>query len=99
MDFQVGLTDEAIADLAGIVAFIAKDDPAAAERVGLELLALAESLNHLPNRGAPVAGRSDMRRIFRWKFAIYYRVKTAERRVEVLRIWDGRQAPWTLRLP
>ena len=99
MDFQVGLTDEAIADLAGIVAFIAKDDCIAAERVGLELLALAESLKHLPNRGAPVSGRTDLRRIFRWKFAIYYRVKMAERRVEVLRIWDGRQVPWTLRLP
>lgn len=99
MDFRVGLTDEAIADLAGIVSFVAKDSPAAAERVGSALLEMAESLNRFPHRGAPLQGRPDMRRIFKWRFAIYYRVKDAERSVEVLRIWDGRQAPWTLRLP
>jgi len=40
-----------------------------------------------------------MRKILRWKYAIYYRIKPTERYVEVLRIWDGRQAPWKLRLP
>jgi plasmid stabilization system protein ParE len=40
-----------------------------------------------------------MRKVFRWSYAIYYRVKAHERRVEVLRIWDARQAPWKLKLP
>jgi toxin ParE1/3/4 len=99
MDFQVGLTDEAIADLGSIAEFIARDSAEAAERVGLELLATAESLRLFPNRGVAVKGRSDMRKIFRWSYAIYYRVKVAERRVEVLRIWDVRQDPMKLKLP
>jgi toxin ParE1/3/4 len=99
MDFQVGLTDEAIADLAGIVEFIAHDSAEAAERVGLELLATAESLHNLPHRGAAVKGRSDMRKVFRWSYAIYYRIKPRERRVEVLRIWDARRDPLRLKLP
>ena len=99
MDFQVGLTEEAIADLGNIAEFIARDSPETAEQVGLELLATAESLRLFPNRGVVVKERSDMRKVFRWSYAIYYRVKVAERRVEVLRIWDVRQDPLKLSLP
>jgi plasmid stabilization system protein ParE len=99
MDYQVGLTDEALADLRGIAEFIARQSPRMAERVGGELLDVAESLAEFPNRGVPVKGRSEMRKVFRWSYAIYYRVKAHERRVEVLRIWDARQAPWKLKLP
>ena len=70
-----------------------------AERVGGEVLDVAESLVELPKRGVPVKGRLEMRKDFRWSYAIYYRVKEPERRVEVLRIWDARQAPWKLKLP
>lgn len=99
MDFKVGLTDESIADLRGIVGFISEQSPEAAQRVGLELIAAAESLTRFPDVGAPVRARPDMRKIVRWKYVIYYRIKPAERCVEVLRIWDGRRAPWKLRLP
>lgn len=99
MDFKVGLTDEAIADLRRIVEFVAEQSPEAALHVGTELIAVAESLAFFPHRGVPVRERNGMRKILRWKYAIYYRVKPAEQYVEVLRIWDGRQAPWKLRLP
>ena len=99
MDYQVGLTDEALADLRGIAEFIARQSPRIAERVGGELLDVAESLAEFPNRGVPVKGRPAMRKVFRWSYAIYYRVMESERRVEVLRIWDARQAPWKLKLP
>jgi plasmid stabilization system protein ParE len=98
MEFQVRLTDEAIADLRGIVQLIAEKSPEAAQRVGGELIAATESLTSLPDRGARVAARRDMRKILRWKYVIYYRVKSSDRVVEVLRIWDGRRAPWSLDL-
>lgn len=99
MDYQVGLTDEALADLRGIVEFIALQNGSAAERVGRELLEQAESLTAFPQRGAPVPGRPDMRKVFRWSYVIYYRVRPEVRRVDVLRIWDARQAPWRLHWP
>jgi toxin ParE1/3/4 len=99
MDFKVGLTDEAIADLKGIVEHVARDSAEAAAYVGNELIATAESLSILPHRGAPVKERSDMRKLFRWHYAIYYRVKEPERQVEILRVWDMRRAPEELVLP
>lgn len=99
MDFKVGLTDEAIADLRSITEYIARDSAEAAAHVGHELIATAESLTILPHRGAPVKERRTMRKLFRWHYAIYYRVKESERRVEVLRIWDTHRDPSELMLP
>ncbi|MDO8543705.1 MAG: type II toxin-antitoxin system RelE/ParE family toxin [Opitutaceae bacterium] len=99
MDFKVGLTDEALADLRSIVEYIARDSAEASSYVGNELIATAESLSVLPHRGAPVKERGDMRKVFRWHYAIYHRVKEAERRVEVLRVWDTRRDPRELVLP
>lgn len=48
MDYQVGLTDEALADPRGIAEFIARQSPRMAERVGGEVLDVAESLVELP---------------------------------------------------
>lgn len=53
MGWQVAITDATDADLANIVAFLAQKSPAAAERIGLELVELIFSLDQLPHRGAP----------------------------------------------
>lgn len=63
MDFKVGLTDEAIADLRSITEYIARDSAEAAAHVGHELIATAESLTILPHRGAPVKERRTMRKL------------------------------------
>lgn len=99
MDYKVGLTDEAIANLKSISEYIARDSAEAAAYVGNELIATAESLSFLPHRGAPVKERSNMRKVFQWHYAIYYRVKESERQVEVLRIWDMKRDPRELVLP
>jgi plasmid stabilization system protein ParE len=44
MDFQVLITDAAVADLEQIVAFVAEYDPAAARRLGAKLIAAGLSL-------------------------------------------------------
>ena len=53
MDYRVILSKQSRRDLGTIARYIAQDNPPAAERVGAELVGLAESLNMLPLRGAP----------------------------------------------
>src|SRR5690606_34008609 len=63
MGWQVAITDEADADLGNVVAFLAQKNPAAAERIGLELVDVIFSLDQMPNRGAPVRKRPGLRKI------------------------------------
>lgn len=51
MDYRVILSKPALRDLGVIARYIARDNPAAAERVGMDLVHLAESLAVLPRRG------------------------------------------------
>ena len=51
MDYRVILSRPALRDLREIARYIAQDNPSAAERVGLELVRLAESLAVMPRRG------------------------------------------------
>lgn len=57
MDYKVILRQGAIDDLAEIVAYISRDDPQAAQRVGNRLVAAAESLAAMPYRGKAMRGR------------------------------------------
>ncbi len=99
MGWQVALSDEADADLANVVAFLAQKNPAAAERIGLELVDLIFSLDQLPHRGAPVRKRPTLRKIAHRHYLVIYRVNETVCRVEIIRIWDNRQDPVRLRLP
>jgi plasmid stabilization system protein ParE len=101
MDYKVGLTEEARDDLAVAVRFIAVDgqNPEAALRLGIELLDAALSLSLFPRRGAPVRRRPGMRKLSHRYWLIFYQVNEAEKRVEIVRIWDGRKNPAELRLP
>jgi toxin ParE1/3/4 len=53
MDFRVEITDPAIADLAEIVSYIARDNPTAATALGNNLLDAALSLADTPHKGSP----------------------------------------------
>jgi plasmid stabilization system protein ParE len=99
MGWQVALTDEAETDLERVVAFLARKNPSAAERIGLELVALLFALDQLPNRGAPVRKRPGLRKLAHRHYLIIYRVDESASRVKILRIWDNRQDPAKLRLP
>ncbi len=101
MDYKVGLTEEARNDLGAAVRFIAEEgrNPEAALRLGNELLDAALSLALFPRRGSPVRRRPGMRKLSHRYWLIFYQVNEAERWVEIVRIWDGRKDPATLRLP
>jgi plasmid stabilization system protein ParE len=54
MGFKVAFTKPAITDLEGLVSFIARDNPPAAERFGYEIVSKAETLESFPLRGRVV---------------------------------------------
>ncbi len=97
MVYRVILSAQAVRDLEQIVRFLARRNPSAAEKLGNALLDDALTLAHLPNRGGLLRDRPNYRRIVHppW-FVIIYRVKEANRQVEVARIWDARQNPASL---
>ncbi len=99
MGWHVALTDEALGDLEQVVAFLAQQSPAAAERLGLELVALIFSLEELPNRGAHVRARPVLRKLVHRHYLVIYRVNDAAGLVEIVRVWDNRRDPARLRLP
>jgi len=99
MGWRVALTDEAEADLGNLVAFLAQKSPVAAERIGLELVAVIFSLDLLPQRGAPVRNRPTLRKLAHRHYLIIYRLNEPLGFVEIIRIWDGRLDPQKLRLP
>lgn len=99
MGYQIGLTEEAQADLGAVVRFLARQSPEAAERIGHELLDAALTLTFFPRRGAPVRRRPGMRKLTHRHYLIFYQVNETAAQVEVVRIWDGRQNPAALRLP
>ncbi|MCC6414365.1 MAG: type II toxin-antitoxin system RelE/ParE family toxin [Opitutaceae bacterium] len=99
MGWRVALTDEADADLGKVVAFLAQKSSSAAERIGLELVALIFQLDQFPQRGAPVRQRPGLRKLAHRHYLIIYRANEAARLIEIVRIWDNRQDPIKLRLP
>lgn len=99
MGYQVGLTEEAQTDLGAVVRFLAEQSPEAAARIGHELLDAALTLTVFPRRGASVRRRPGLRKLTHRHYLIFYQVNEAAGQVEIVRIWDGRQNPASLRLP
>lgn len=100
MVYKVVITSRANDDLRQVVRFLASKSPSAAERLGFRLLAMAQTLAVMPNRGLRVRKRRHVRRIPCGKWhAIYYRVREETGTIEILRYWDGRRDPRGLSLP
>ncbi len=99
MGWQVALTEQAETDLENAIAFLAKKNPAAAERIGLELVDVIFSLDHLPTRGALVRKRPGLRKLVHRHYLVIYRVNEGAALVEIIRLWDNRQNPSRLRIP
>jgi len=89
MDFRVEITDPAIADLAGIVSYIARDNPDAAAALGHNLLDAALSLQLTPHKGSPYRKLAGVRKVSLPPIRIFYRVRKKRRVVEILRFWHS----------
>lgn len=97
MDYQVILSRPSLRDLGEIARYIARDSPTAAERVGLELLRLAESLTVLPRRGGQLKARPGVRRLVHEPYLVTYRIDETQRIVYVLRFWHAKRDPQSWR--
>ena len=91
MAFQVCVTEIANDDLAALVRFITRDNPAAAERFGSALIEKLKLLREQPLLGRVVPERADpqLREIIHRPYRIIYRVNEQSKTVEVLRFWHG----------
>ena len=79
-------TDEAVGQLEAIVTYIFVLNPAAAQKLGEKLVALADSLEDFPNRGRDVGGgKREMTSV--WPYIMRYRVDGD--RIVILRIRHG----------
>jgi plasmid stabilization system protein ParE len=86
MDYRVILSRPALRDLGGIARYISQDNPTAAERVGLELVRLAESLAVMPRRGGQLRARPGVRRLVSEPYLVTYRIDETQRdRIEDVR--------------
>jgi len=82
-------SDRALRDLNGIDAYIADDDPVAAERWVDKLVAAAERAVVLPNSGQAVRekGREHLKQILVRTYRIVYRFD--DKRVEIVTVFEG----------
>ena len=91
MGFKIVFTKPAIADLEGLVTFIARDDPQAAEQFGYAIVAKAEKLDEFPliGRVVPEFKIETIREIIHRPYRIVYRVREEQKLVEILRVWHA----------
>lgn len=89
MDFRVEITEPAIADLAEIVSYIARDNPGAATALGNNILDAALSLAVTPYKGNPYQRLPCIRKLTLRPFKIFYRVQESRKLIEVLRVWHS----------
>ena len=98
MDYQVILSPRAIQDLQEVVRYISFDNPAAAERLGLQLIEKTRVLVSFPELGriVPEFGAATIRELILKPYRIVYRVSHERRVVEVSRYWHAARGTPTL---
>jgi toxin ParE1/3/4 len=84
---QVVVTEQAIDDLVVLRAALADQDPLAASRVGVQLMAACDRLEYQFQRGRPGAVPGTRELVEVWPYTIVYRVM--QEAVQILRICRG----------
>ena len=91
MGFKVVFTKLGIADLGGLVSFISRDNPQAAEQFGYAIIGKVEKLEGFPflGRAVPEFKNETIREIIHRPYRIVYRVRDEQKLVEILRVWHA----------
>src|SRR5215469_12687611 len=91
MGFKIVFTKPAIADLEGLVKFISKDNPQAAERFGYAIIERTENLRDFPfiGRVVPEFKIENVRELVHRPYRIVYRVHEGRNLIEILRVWHA----------
>jgi toxin ParE1/3/4 len=87
---SVAFTRRALRDLANIESYIAKDNPRAASRMAVEIVAACDRLELFPERGRPGPRPGTRELTTVWPYVIVYKVRGSSG-VEIISIWHGRQ--------
>ena len=84
-------SDEAIADLATIVGYIAADNRTAAEKLGLEIFDRTRLLADFPQAGRLVPEERDptVREIIVEPYRVIYEINANSQTVDILRVWHA----------
>ena len=86
---SVRFTRRAINDLASIREYIADDNPMAASRMAVEIVAVCDRLEIFPERGKPGLRKGTRELTTVWPYVIVYRISGAD--IDILAIWHGAQ--------
>jgi plasmid stabilization system protein ParE len=70
--------------LRNIVAYVASENPSAAETLGSDLLGQAIRLESLPHRDSRVKKRRDLLKLIHGQYLIYYGIREEEKVVEIV---------------
>ena len=97
MGCKIIFSPQAIADLEEVVRFIAKDDPAAAVRIGNVLIDRVAILENFPLLGSLYPKRPGVRKLVSRPYIIFYRFRKKDNSVDILRYWHGAQQEPDLR--
>ena len=89
MEYEVIVTRTALRDLKEIRAYIARDNPSAADAFVLKLLDEVELLKTFPERGGFVVERPGARFLMVHPYLVVYRIEGESHIVRVLRFWHG----------
>lgn len=91
MDYQVGWSPEALDDVDGVAAYIARDSVFYASAVVNKIKEISRTLSHFPLRGrqVPELGDAEIHECFIYSYRLIYRVRADE--VLIIALLHGRQ--------
>lgn len=91
MDFKIVWTLRSREDLHGLAAFIAKDNPSAAVKLGDLIFSRVDALEKFPELGriVPECNQPNIREIVVKNYRIVYRIHPKEKFLDILRVWHG----------
>ena len=91
MAFRVIWSEAALGDLREMVRYIARDNSAAAERMGRLILKKVEAVARFPRTGrmVPEYRRDDLREILVAPYRVVFQIDDANERLHVVRVRHG----------
>lgn len=87
--YRVDITELAVDDLRRIRNHIGDENPEAASRVAIQIVAACDRLEYLPERGRPGLIPDTRELVSCWPYVIVYRIHGST--IEILRIWHSSQ--------
>ncbi|MBI3987360.1 MAG: type II toxin-antitoxin system RelE/ParE family toxin [Lentisphaerae bacterium] len=89
--YKIDWARPGLRDLDDLLSYIARDNPAVAERFGRAILDRIGHLSTHPMLGAIVPERNNpaIRQIIHAPFRIIYRIHEGKRLLQIMRIWHG----------